>query len=223
MKSKLSLYSWFSVPDWEDKWYLFDIKLINIADFTELVLRFMFTIAVIFIIVNYMYAKHSNRKDYYFTFFSVGLTVFLLSFLLNSVKLELGFALGLFAIFGIIRYRTYTVPIKEMTYMFVVIGIAVINALANKKISYAELFLTNGVIITGVWLLERYLLLRAEHAVDMIYEKIENIHSSNKEQLLEDLRRRTGIDIHRYKVNKIDFLKDTAELTVYYYENDKIK
>lgn len=204
---------------WEESLRLFDIKLINVTDFFELMLRLLITAILIFVIVHFMYGKNSNRKDYYFSFFSVGVAVFLLCFLLNSVKLELGFALGLFAIFGIIRYRTDTIPIKEMTYMFIVIAVAVINALANKKVSYAELTLTNAVIILGLWLLEKHLKLRTEKEVSLTYEKIENIHTLNSEKLLQDLRDRTGINIHRFEIKDIDFLKDIAELTVYYYEN----
>ncbi len=205
--------------EWEEKLRVLGIKLINVNDFVELVARLLFTVLIIFIIVQFMYARNSNRKDYYFSFFAVGIIVFLLSFLLNSVKLELGFALGLFAIFGIIRYRTDTIPIKEMTYMFVVIGVAVINALANKKVSYSELFMTNAFIIAGLWILEKRLILKTEQNMNMLYEKIENIHSSKSETLLEDLRNRTGINIHRYQIRKIDFLRDVAELTVFYYEN----
>jgi lipid-A-disaccharide synthase-like uncharacterized protein len=205
--------------NWEEQLRFLGIKLINANDFFELVLRLLFTVFIIFIIVQFLYARNSKRKDYYFSFFAVGITIFLLSYLLNSVKLEIGFALGLFAIFGIIRYRTDTIPIKEMTYMFVVIGVAVINALSNKKVSYVELIMTNTFIVGGLWILEKRLTLRTEHEMNMLYEKIEYIHSTQKDHLLADLRNRTGIHIHRYRINRIDFLRDVAELTVYYYEN----
>ena len=147
----------------------------------------------------------------------------MLSFLLNNVKLELGFALGLFAIFGIIRYRTDAIPIKEMTYLFVVIGISVINALANKKVSYAELMLTNFAIIAGLWILEKRLMLKQEGTVKLLYEKIENIHSDKHEVLLEDLKLRTGINIIRFDIKKIDFLRDVAEITLYYNVNGNLE
>lgn len=169
--------------------------------------------------MQYMYARNSRRKDFYFSFLAVGTVVFLLSFLLNSVKLELGFALGLFAIFGIIRYRTDAIPIKEMTYLFVVIGISVINALANKKVSYAELIFTNAAIVFGLYLLEKRLMLKQEGSIRLIYEKIENIHDDNKDILLNDLKNRTGINIKRYEIQKIDFLKDVAHITLYFNVN----
>ena len=204
---------------WEDGFRFLDIKLINVADFSELLIRFAFNTFLIFMVVHFMYAKNSRRKDFYFSYLSIGVIVFLLSFLLNSVKLELGFALGLFAIFGIIRYRTDAIPIKEMTYLFIVIGISVINALANKKVSYAELIITNSVIVFGLWILEKRLMLKQEGSIRLVYEKIENIHSMNSDILLQDLKERTGINIKRYEIQKIDFLKDVAEIILYFNVN----
>ncbi len=206
---------------WEENFRFLGIKLINTADFTELLIRLALNIFVTFLVVQYMYARNSRRKDFYFSFIAVGTVVFMLSFLLNSVKLELGFALGLFAIFGIIRYRTDAIPIKEMTYLFVVIGISVINALANKKVSYVELGFTNAVIVFGLWLLEKRLMLKQEGSVRLIYEKIENIHETKKEILLADLKQRTGINIVRYEIQKIDFLKDVAHIVLYFNVNGK--
>ena len=207
------------IPDvdgWEENLRFLDIKLINVNDFFELVVRFSFTMLVIFLVVHFMYAKQSKRKDFYFSYIAIGAVVFLLSFLLNSVKLELGFALGLFAIFGIIRYRTDAIPIKEMTYLFVIIGISVMNALSNKKVSYAELVLTNSVIVFGLMFLEARLLNRQEASFKLIYEEIENVHTDRYEELLQDLKARTGIDVKRFEITKIDFLKDVAEITIYY-------
>jgi len=207
------------VTGWEEQLRFLGIKLINVSDFNELLVRIAFNTFLIFIVVHFMYAKNSKRKDFYFSFLSVGVVVFLLSFLLNNVKLELGFALGLFAIFGIIRYRTDAIPIKEMTYLFIVIGISVMNALTNKKVSYAELILTNSVIIFGLWILEKRLMLKQEFSIKLIYEKIENIHADNNEILLNDLKARTGIKITRYEIQKIDLLRDVAEITLFYNAN----
>lgn len=207
------------LANWEENLRFLGIKIINVADFSELIIRLILNIFVTFLVVQYMYARNSRRKDFYFSFLAVGTVVFLLSFLLNSVKLELGFALGLFAIFGIIRYRTDAIPIKEMTYLFVVIGISVINALANKKVSYVELLFTNGAIVFGLYLLEKRLMLKQEGSIRLIYEKIENIHDENKDILLADLKERTGINIKRYEIQKIDFLKDVADITLYFNVN----
>jgi hypothetical protein len=209
------------LANWEESLRFLDIKIINVADFSELLIRLALNVFVSFLVVHYMYARNSRRKDFYFSFLAVGTVVFLLSFLLNSVKLELGFALGLFAIFGIIRYRTDAIPIKEMTYLFIVIGISVINALANKKVSYVELAFTNAAIVFGLYLLEKRLMLKQEGSIRLIYEKIENIHDDKKTILLADLRERTGINIKRYEVQKIDFLKDVAHITLYFNVNGK--
>lgn len=206
---------------WEDKLRFLGIKIINLGDFSELLVRFSLNTALIFIVVHYMYAKNSQRKDFYFSYLAIGVIVFFLSSLLNNVKLELGFALGLFAIFGIIRYRTDAIPIKEMTYLFVVIGISVINALSNKKVSYAELMFTNSAIVFGLWILEKRLMLKQEQSVKLIYEKIENIHKDSDETLLADLKARTGINIKRYEIKKIDFLKDIAIIILYFNVNGK--
>ncbi len=204
---------------WEENLRFLGIKIINVADFSELFIRLALNVFVTFLVVQYMYARNSKRKDFYFSYLAIGTVIFLLSFLLNSVKLELGFALGLFAIFGIIRYRTDAIPIKEMTYLFIVIGISVINALANKKVSYVELLFTNAIIVFGLYLLEKRLMLKQEGSIRMVYEKIENIHKNNKEALLDDLTERTGIDIKRYEITKIDFMKDVADITLYFNAN----
>ena len=213
--------SFESLIDWAEDLRFLDIKIINVSDFTELFVRLALNLFVSFLVVHFMYARNSRRKDFYFSFLAVGTVVFLLSFLLNSVKLELGFALGLFAIFGIIRYRTDAIPIKEMTYLFIVIGISVINALANKKVSYVELLFTNSAIVFGLWLLEKRLMLKQEASIKLIYEKIENVNLQKEDVLMADLKARTGINISRFEIIKIDFLKDVAHIILYYNVNEK--
>ncbi len=196
---------------------LFKIKLVDIEDFTELIIRFVFNLLVCLFLVRVLYYSITKRKDYLFTYVLFSTIVFLLCFLLENVKLELGFALGLFAIFGIIRYRTTTIPIKEMTYLFVVIGVSVINALANKKVSYAELLFTNLMIVFIVWGLERIWLLKNETSKTIVFEKIDLVKPENYRLMLEDLKQRTGLKINRAEVGKINFLRDTAEVKIYYF------
>ena len=195
---------------------LFDSK-----DFFKLLIKTVFNLSIVLIIVRYIYYPVTKNKDYLFTYFLISLTVFLLCVLLDSVKLELGFALGLFAIFGIIRYRTDPIPIKEMTYLFLVIGISVINALANKKISYSELVFANFMIVGITFGLEKIWLLKHESRKNVIYEKIDLIKPESREELIVDLKDRTGIDVVRVEIRRIDFLKDIAYLRIFYYENDK--
>lgn len=197
---------------------LFGIQIIDIPDFLELILRFALNLLVIMILVRALYYPIAKRKDYLFTYIMVGTAVFLLCFLLENVKLQLGLALGLFAIFGIIRYRTNAIPIKEMTYLFIVIGISVINALANKKVSYTELIFTNLAILIVTFSLEKLWLLKHESRKTIIYEKIDLIKPENYQKLHADLEKRTGLKINRIEVGRINFMRDAARLIIYYFE-----
>jgi hypothetical protein len=199
---------------------LFEILLIDIEDFLELLFRFVFNLLVVTLIVRLLYYRTSHRKDYFFTYILISTTIFLLCFLLENVKLELGFALGLFAIFGIIRYRTRQIPIKEMTYLFVVIGISVINALANRKVSYAELAFTNFAIFFVTLILERFLRLKHEERKIIEYEKIDLIVPEKRGELILDLETRVGVKINRVEIGKINFLRDSAKICIYYYQNN---
>ncbi|PKP01363.1 MAG: DUF4956 domain-containing protein [Bacteroidetes bacterium HGW-Bacteroidetes-6] len=193
---------------------------INVSDFLELSIRFGFNLIVSLIITRGLYYSNTKRKDYFFSYLMIGIIVFLLCFLLNSVKLQLGFALGLFAIFGILRYRTNPMPIREMTYLFIVIGISVINALSNKKISYAELLFTNFGIVAVVWLFEKVFFLRHLAEKEIVYEKIELIKPEKRAELIADIEERTGIKVQKIEIGKIDFLRDSARLIIYYYLSD---
>jgi hypothetical protein len=197
---------------------LFGINIIDVPDFLELILRFSFNFLVLLVLVRVLYYPLAKRKDYLFTYILIGTTVFLLCFLLENVKLQLGLALGLFAIFGIIRYRTNAIPIKEMTYLFIVIIVAVINALANKKVSYTELFFTNLAVIIITFSLERLWLLKHESRKTILYEKIDLIKPENYQLLLEDLEKRTGLKINRIEVGRVNFVRDVARVTIYYFE-----
>ena len=194
---------------------IFDSK-----DFLKLLIKTSFNLLIVLIIARGIYYPLTKNKDYLFTYLLISLTVFILCVLLDDVKLQLGFALGLFAIFGIIRYRTDPIPIKEMTYLFLVIGVSVVNALANKKISHAELLFANFVIISVTFVLEKLWLLRHESRKSILYEKIELISPDKKELLLKDLKQRTGLNIVRYEVKKIDFMRDVANIIIYYYSDE---
>ena len=206
-----------SVPLFSEVADLFGIEWLNWPATLELLLRFLFNLLVITIIGRYLYYRISHRKDYYFTYILIGTTVFFISFLLETVKLEIGFALGLFAVFGILRYRTDTIPIKEMTFLFVVIAVSVINALAGAEISYVELAVTNLAIIGVTWAMEQLWSYRHEVQKKIIYERIELIKPENYGALLADLEERTGLKINRIEVGDINFLRDTAEITIFYH------
>lgn len=200
---------------------LFGSDFFDKKDFFELLVKAVFNFLVIGYIVRYLYYPATKNKDYLFTYLLISVTVFFLCFLLENVKLELGFALGLFAIFGIIRYRTDPIPIKEMTYLFIVIGVSVINALANKKISHSELLFTNFIIIAVTYALEKIWLLKHETRKTITYEKIELIVPGRKQELLDDLKLRTGLNITRVEVRRLDFLRDTAQLRIFFFEDEE--
>ena len=194
--------------------------LFDSEDFWRLILKTIFNLSIILLLVRGIYYPITKNKDYLFTYLLISLTVFVLCVLLDDVKLQLGFALGLFAIFGIIRYRKDPIPIKEMTYLFLVIGVSVVNAVANKKISHAELLFANLVIVFVTYGMERLWLLKDESRKNITYEKIELIVPEKHDELLIDLKNRTGIDIIRFEIKRIDFLRDTANICIYYYDKD---
>jgi hypothetical protein len=200
-----------------DKIDLSGIEIIDFPSFLELVGRFALNMVVILILVRWLYYSTTRRKDYLFTYILISTLIFLLCYLLASVKLQIGFALGLFAIFGIIRYRTSSIPIKEMTYLFLVIGVSIINALADAKTSVAEVLFTNFVIIVIAFCMEKIWLLKHELSKTVIYEKIDLIKPEKHQELMDDLKERTGIkNIKRIEIGKIDFLKDTCTLQIYF-------
>ena len=182
---------------------------------TELLIRFVLNTAVIALIVRVFYYPKSKRRDYFFTFILISISVFLLIFLMGGVKLKIGFALGLFAIFGIIRYRTESVPIREMTYLFLIIAVSAINGLAT-SISYVELLATNLLFIISIWALESNRWVRHVASKLVLYDNIRLITPEHEEELIEDLKKRTGLNILRVEVGAIDFSKDTAMVKVYY-------
>lgn len=209
MPAKSSLSEVLSMPLWDAD------------DFYSLVLRFALHFVVLLVIAFGLYYKTSKRRDYFFTYLLISTMIFVLCFLLENVKLELGMALGLFAVFGIIRYRTSQIPIREMTYLFIVIGLAVVNALANKKVSVSELMFTNAIIVFIAWVLERIWTIRHVSRKVIQYDKIELIKPSRYNDLLADLRERLELDIQRVDVGKVDFLRDTAKLVIYYDSDNK--
>jgi hypothetical protein len=196
------------------------IHIIDLPGFLEFVLRFLLNIAVIMILIRWLYYSSTKRKDYLFTYILISSIVFLLCFLLANVKLQIGFALGMFAIFGIIRYRTDALPIKEMTYLFLIIGVSVINALTNAETSLIDLLFSNFVIIFLTYGLEKLWLIKHESSKLIVYEKINLIKEENYDELINDLQERTGIKkINRVEVGKINFLRDVCDLTIYYYSD----
>lgn len=195
---------------------LFGIKWLNEGDFFNLVIRFALNLVMAIAIVRGVYYHATRRRDYVFTFMMFSVIVFMVCLLLSGVNLDLGFALGLFAIFGIMRYRTDPIEIKEMTYLFIVVGLAVVNAMATQRVSHAELLFINLSIVSATFLLERVWGFKAETSKTVVYERIELIKPEAEAELMADLRERTGLDIYRLEVGRIDLLRDTAQIRVFY-------
>jgi hypothetical protein len=186
-------------------------------DFLKMAFRFLINLGFLTLIIRWLYYTSTRNKDYLFTFYMISFIVFFLCFTLKKFELDIGMALGLFAIFGIIRYRTDAINIKEMTYLFVVIGISVMNSLANKKMSYAEILFANSVVVISITILEKFWHLKQQISKEIIYEDIVNIKPENYNLLKADLENRTGLTINSIKIGNVDFLKDTAKLTIFYY------
>ena len=192
-------------------------------DILKLLSRFLVNFVVVAMIVRFVYYKRSQSKDYLFTFFMINTLVFFICFTLKKFDLGLGMALGLFAIFGILRYRTSTIPIKEMTYLFMVIGVGVINSLANKKMSYIELAFTNICIIGLAAALENIPLLKRELRETILYEKVDLIRPENHTELVADLQERTGLKLSRLELGEINFLRDTVSIDLFYYPHEQAR
>ncbi|MBI9040945.1 MAG: DUF4956 domain-containing protein [Lutibacter sp.] len=193
-----------------------DIPIFD-EDFYKMLFRFCLNIFFLTIIIRFLYYKNSKRKDYLFTYYMISLIVFFLCFTLKKYNLDIGMALGLFAIFGIIRYRTDAIPIKEMTYLFIVIGVSVINSLANKKMSYSEILIANTLIIFVLTILEKFWHLKHEVSKKITYGNIENVKPENYSLLKLDLEKKTGLTINRVTIGDLDLLKNTSKVTIYYY------
>ena len=193
----------------------------HVSNLLDMIWRFSLNLVVILILVRWLYFSASKRKDYLFTYILISSIIFLLCYLLEKVMLQIGFALGLFAIFGIIRYRTLTIPIKEMTYLFLIIGISVINALADTSSDILAIIFTNLIVILITYGLEKRWLMRHETSKVIIYEKIELLKPGHAEELIGDLQERTGIpEILRVEIGEIDFLRDICHLIIYFETTD---
>ena len=204
-----------TLSEWMSNIDLLGTPLLDANGFGQLIMRFLINFVIVTSIIHFFYYPKSRRRDYYFTFSLINVSVFLLIFLLNSVKIKIGFALGVFAIFGIIRYRTESVPIREMTYLFLIIAVSVINAVAV-QISYAELLATNILFVLITWTLESSRWLKHTSCKLILYDKISLITPDKYDELMEVLKKRTGIDILKVEVGHLDFLRDTAYLKIYY-------
>ena len=190
-------------------------EIFDATDFLRLLVRLAIDLCFAGIVIR-TYSKVHRRHEYVFTYFMFNIITFSLCFLLRKVPIELGFALGLFAVFGILRYRTEPIRIRDLTYLFVMIGIAILNSVTNKKTSLSELLLVNGAIVGMTLLLEIGPFASRENSQEVLYDNLELLQNKDKQPLLADLSERTGLEVRRVSVNRIDLLRHTAAMTIFY-------
>lgn len=196
----------FGTDDFLDAW-----------DFAKLVARLGFDLFLTYLVVGRVYARlYPQNRDFIFTYYIFNVITFVICILLRKVPMEIGFALGLFAVFGILRYRTEAIRLRDLTYMFIVIGVAILNSVANKKISFLELLAANLAIIIVTAAVELSPRSRRSSSVPILYDNLALLQPGRTAELHADLGKRTGLSIDRVQVHRIDLLRDAAELTVYY-------
>ncbi len=181
----------------------------------KFLMRLAIDLVSVFILVRLIYYRNYKRTDLFMTFFAFNLVIFLITFLLNKVEMSMGAAFGLFAVFSMLRYRTEGISAKDMTYLFLVIAIGLILAIG--KGSWDDLSVLSAIIIATTYLLESDILMRKENTKMVIYDNIKLIPLEQRQELLADLKKRTGLNVHRVEIQDIDFLKDAANLTIFYY------
>lgn len=194
---------------------IFGVPLMNIDETAQLLFRFFFNAFFVWVIIHIFYYRKNRKINYYFTFSLISVSVFFLIYMLGGVKIKIGMALGLFAIFGIIRYRTEVISVREMTYLFVIITLSVINAMAV-KLSYLELFIANALFVLAVWIFEGSTKLKQVSCKYILYDRVDLVKPSQYPQLLEEVKERTGLNITNIEVGAINYLQDTVMLKVYY-------
>lgn len=178
--------------------------------------RLFVDILSIIVLIRFIYFPIYRNREYVFTFFIFNILIYLITFLLNKVELSMGAAFGLFAVFSMLRYRTEDISAKDMTYLFMVIAMGMISAVT--KGNWDEIVLINFIILLAAWLLESRVFMKKEVSKIVMYEKIELIRPQNKPELIADLEDRLGVKINQISIGKIDFLRDLAEIHVFYYE-----
>jgi len=187
---------------WDDVWKLSARMLLNFS--------------MAWLVIHMVYARLYKRREYIFTFYMFNLVTFSLCLLLRKVPAELGFALALFGVFGILRYRTETIRIRELTFLFIVIGIGILNAVANTRVSAPELLIVNGAIVGLTWFLEGRRG-AAEESRPILYDNIQLLQPGRHSELISDLCERTGLDITRVEIHRVDLLRDAADVTIHYH------
>lgn len=196
------------------------LKTNTMLDLNDFAIRALSDLVVMFILIGFIYYPKYKNKDFVFTFALFNVIIFMLCYLLGAAKIKIGFAFGLFAIFSIIRYRTIMVSIKDMGYFFVCVTLGMLNSLASIADNGVLLLVCNGIILALTFFMERLNFINTENAKDIIYDNVSLIRPDQREELIADLRARTGLNIHRVEILSINYLKDTVLLKAYYFSKE---
>ena len=195
-------------------------KFMDTEHVTKLLLAFLINFIAIMIVVRWLYYPKCKRGEFFFTYILIAISTFMLIYVLGDVKLKAGIALGLFAMFSIIRYRTEQIAIREMTYLFIIIALSAINGLTISELSIGEVIIINALFIATTWLCETKLLISHYSYKVIKYDNINLITPDKREELIADLEKRTGLKVIKVEVGAIDFLKDAAIVKMYYKSNE---
>ena len=195
---------------------VFGLDFFHPQEFGELVTRFCYNLFWIFIPSYFLYFRKGGFREYFFTFIIVSTVVFQICLLLGSGSFRLGFALGLFAVFGILRYRTNQIPPREMTYLFLVIGMSVKNAVVNENISFLELVAIDTLTIFVAFVVEFYITGMGIKRKKIVYDRLDLIHPDRHEELKQDLTKRLGVEIERVDIGPADLIRDSVELLIFF-------
>lgn len=191
---------------------------LNNPDFYGILIRFVIHIFFLIVLIRYIYYRYSKKEKFLFTFFLMGITVFFITSMLRSVWIEFGMAFGLFAVFAILRFRTRNFSLKDMSYIFTVIGISVINSLKLVGFPVLGVIFFNIIIVMSAILLERFTANNNTVTHSIIYENLELLKSGKKQKILNEISEMTGKKVHKIKIRRINFKSKTARLDVYYNE-----
>lgn len=182
--------------------------------------NFLINLATVILLIVFIYYPNYKNKDVFFTYFLFNIAIFLLTYLMNQIKISMGAAFGLFAVFSMLRYRTEGISMKDMTYLFIVIAIGLVSAI---RLDYHQLLIINGIVVLFTFLLDGNIIMKREFSKRIQYDNIDLIKPENRQQLIDDLIKRTGLNIKRISIIKIDFLRDIALIDVYYHNGSSRK
>ena len=183
---------------------------------TEMLVRFTFNLVVAYIIIKLIYHRDHKGNDFVFTYFMFNSLIFFFAYILGNLDVNIAFGFGLFAVFAILRYRTDPIPIKEMTYLFIVITIGVINALSANNVAFSEVLFANTAIVILTYLLENYWVNNLLKSKAIVYGELDKISPEKNQELIDELSEKTGLSLLRAKVGRVNFKSNRVNIRVYY-------